>query len=226
MGTEILLVGNSGTGKSSSVASLNPKETFIINVGKKAFPFRGWKASYLPLSKDNPSGNYYSTDISNEIINTLKYISDKRPEIKQIVIDDFGYSMVGELMRRSGETGFKKFSDIANNAWSVISMVKSLRDDLTVIFMMHMETELDSNGNRVARAKTVGKMIDNTINLEGLFTIVLYSNVEKKDDKLTYQFLTQNDGANTCKSPKGMFEEYKIPNDLQYVINKVHEYQN
>ena len=69
-------------------------------------------------------------------------------------------------------------------------------------------------------------MIDNTINLEGLFTIVLYTNVEKKDEKLNYTFVTQNDGSNTCKSPRGMFEEYKIPNDLQYVLTKVHEYQN
>jgi hypothetical protein len=225
MATEVLIVGNSGTGKSSSVETLNPKETFIINIGRKPLPFSGWKSKYVPLSKENPQGNYHATDVSGEIINTLRYISEKRPDIKQVIIDDYQYSMANEYMRRASETGFKKFTDIGFNAWNLISEVKKMREDLIVFFLTHAETDYDAAGNKIVKAKTIGKLLDNTITLEGMFTVVLFTNVEKKESELIYSFTTQNDGTNTCKSPKGMFSSYKIPNDLKLVTDCIREYE-
>ena len=161
----------------------------------------------------------------HEILGCLNYINEKRPEIKTIIVDDYQYTMANEYMRRANETGFKKFTEIAQNAWSVINAVKSMRDDLLVVFMMHSETTFDAHGNKVTKAKTIGKMMDNVVTLEGMFTIVLYTDVTKSENGMTYSFITQNDGANTGKTPKDMFGSVKIPNDLTLVAKAIEDYQ-
>jgi ABC-type dipeptide/oligopeptide/nickel transport system ATPase component len=225
MAQEVLIVGASGTGKSTSIANLNPESTFIVNVARKALPFKGWKTKYPAFTKDNPSGRFYSSDAPQDILKCLNYINDKRTEIKTIVIDDYQYTMANEYMRRATETGFKKFTDIAQNAWSIVNAVKSMRDDLLVVFMMHSEVSFDAHGNKVTKAKTIGKMMDNVVTLEGMFTIVLYTDVTKGENGMEYAFLTQNDGANTGKSPKDMFGSVKIPNDLTLVAKAIEDYQ-
>jgi hypothetical protein len=224
MAQELLIIGASGTGKSTSMENLNPEETFIINVAKKPLPFKGWKSKYTTVSKENPKGNYLISDDVNVIIKTLKYIDSDRPEIKNIVIDDYQYVMANEYMRRANENGFKKFTEIAQSAWLLVETAKSMREDVTIAFVNHPEEFLDANGNKQVKAKTLGKMIDNVITLEGMFSIVLYTDVKKTDKGMDYGFLTQTDGTNTGKSPRGMFEEEKVPNDLNYVIEKIHEY--
>lgn len=226
MAQDLLIVGGSGTGKSTSMEKLNPKSTFIINVAKKPLPFKGWKTNYSKLSSENPEGNYVDTDNSGEIIKVLEYVSNKRSEIKVVVIDDYQYVMANEYMRRTQETGFKKFNDIGQNAWNIVNTVKGLRDDLIVVFMTHSETELDANGNKITKAKTIGKMMDNVITFEGMFTIVLYTDVIKTEDGVRYVFVTQNNGSNTGKSPRGMFEDKLIDNDLTNVLSKIVEYNN
>jgi len=225
MAQELLIVGASGTGKSTSIENLPEKATFIVNVGQKALPFRKSKLRYPAWNKDNPEGRMVSTDSSNDILKILNYIDEKRPEVKYIIIDDFQYSMANEYMRRANETGFKKFTEIAQNAWSIINRVKSMREDILVVFMMHSEVTFDAHGNKVTKAKTIGKMMDNVVTLEGMFTIVLYTDVTKGEDSMEYSFITQNDGTNTGKSPKGMFETVKIPNDLLTVSVAIEEYQ-
>jgi len=226
MAQEVLIVGASGTGKSTSIENLNPESTFIVNVARKALPFKGWKTKYPTFDKENPKGNFCSTDVPHEILGCLNYINEKRPEIKTIIVDDYQYTMANEYMRRANETGFKKFTEIAQNAWSVINAVKSMRDDLLVVFMMHSETTFDAHGNKVTKAKTIGKMMDNVVTLEGMFTIVLYTDVTKSESGMTYSFITQNDGANTGKTPKDMFGSVKIPNDLTLVAQAIEEYNN
>jgi|TARA_R110000737_G_scaffold332023_1_gene348711 ABC-type dipeptide/oligopeptide/nickel transport system ATPase component len=226
MAQEVLIVGASGTGKSTSIENLNPESTFIVNVARKALPFRGWKSKYPVFNKENPKGNFCSTDVPHEILGCLNYINDKRLEIKTIVIDDYQYTMANEYMRRASETGFKKFTEIAQNAWSVINAVKAMRDDLLVVFMMHSEVTFDAHGNKVTKAKTIGKMMDNVITLEGMFTIVLYTDVLKGENGMEYSFITQNDGTNTGKAPKDMFGSVKIPNDLVLVADAIEEYNN
>jgi hypothetical protein len=134
--------------------------------------------------------------------------------------------MANEYMRRANETGFKKFTEIAQNAWSIINAVKSMRDDLLVVFMMHSEVTFDAHGNKVTKAKTIGKMMDNVVTLEGMFTIVLYTDVTKSETGMDYSFITQNDGANTGKAPKDMFGSVKIPNDLNLVAEAIEQYNN
>ena len=177
-------------------------------------------------SKDNPKGNLTSAATANGIIKAMKHVNDKMPEIKTIVVDDWQYMSSFEYFDRAQEKGYDKFTQIASNLAMVAKLPKDLRDDLTVFFLTHSEDSTDINGNRKVKAKTIGKMIDNALTLEGLFSIVLFGRAKKNDDDgLDYGFETQNNGENTCKSPMGMFEDFFIPNDLQYVKECIQKYE-
>jgi hypothetical protein len=216
----IAVVGQTGTGKSTSIESLNPKETAIINIVGKPLPFKGWKARY-----NNEHKNYSVSVSAKDIVSALKKISDSRPEIKVIVIDDFQYLMSTEFMNRSDEKGWDKFTDIARHAWDVINTAKSLREDLKVVILSHDEI-IQENFQPKRKIKTIGKLLDDKVTLEGLFTVVLFTDVTKDQQtgELNYRFITQNDGSTTSKSPKGMFKDFMIPNDLAYVIKSIDEY--
>jgi hypothetical protein len=222
MATGILVGGTAGTGKSTSMETLNPEETVLIKVVNKPLPFRGEKKNYTALTKEG--GNLVITDKAPQIISTLNYVNEKRPEIKVVVIDDFQYMSAFEFMRRSKETGFTKFSDIGKNLFDVATLIPNLRDDLTVIMMNHLDVEKDEFGGTTSKIKTVGRLVDQYLVVEGLFTIVLYTDVDPNDKKMPYAFVTRNDGTNTVKTPKGMFDDERIPNDLGFVIQKVKEY--
>jgi len=217
MAHSVLIIAESGTGKSTSVRNLNPKETFIINIANKPLPFRGWKKDYTMISKDNPKGNMTATSTTAGIIKAIQHVNDKMPHITNLVVDDWQYMSSFEYFDRAHEKGYDKFTQIAANLAQVAKMPKDLRDDLYIFFMTHSEEATDINGHRKVKAKTIGKMIDNTLTLEGLFSIVLFGRVIKEEDKLVYGFDTQNNGENTCKSPLAMFEEFFIENDLQFV---------
>lgn len=216
----IAVVGQTGTGKSTSIESLNPKETAVINIVGKPLPFKGWKANYNAINK-----NFMVTHSSKDIVDGLQKISTSRPEIKVIVIDDFQYLMSTEFMNRSAEAGWQKFTDIGRHAWDVINSAKSLREDLKVFIMSHDEVTPDLYPPK-RKIKTIGKMLDEKVTLEGLFTIVLFTDVSKDQNstQLQYRFITQNDGTTTAKSPKGMFKDLLIPNDLAYVLKAIEEY--
>lgn len=225
MSKAILILGESGAGKSTSIETLDPKTTAIVNVVGKDLPFKGWKSKYTPYNKADNTGNMIETHQSNSIVNFLKHIDSTRPDIKTIVIDDAQYLMSYDFMARAKEKGFDKFTDMALNYFNVINTAKSLRKDLTVFVMSHVESGTDVYGDKKVKIKTLGKLIDDKITIEGLFTIVLLAQKEIEDEKVKHYFLTNNDGSSTCKSPKGMFDE-KIPNDLQYVLSKIEEYEN
>lgn len=222
MANKILILGESGTGKSTSVRNLDPKETYIIQVVKKDLPFRGWKKNY---TKDEfnenreiiKEGNLALSSTSDNIIGYLKAISIKREYIKTVIIDDFQYVMSYEFMRRAYEKGYDKFTEIGKHAFDVLESIESLRDDLTVIFLSHIES--DQFGKE--KMKTIGKMLDNSITPEGLFTIVLKTVCSDGD----YFFETQNNGSNTLKSPMEMLE-LKEPNDLKIILEKIELYNN
>ena len=225
MAQSVLVIADSGTGKSTSIRTLDPKETFIINIANKPLPFKGWKGKYNQISKDNPKGNLTSASSSAGIIKAIKHVDEKMSHIKTLVVDDWQYMSSFEYFDRANEKGYDKFTQIAANLAMVAKLPKDLRDDLTVIFLTHSEDSTDINGNRKVKAKTIGKMIDNTLTLEGLFSIVLFGRVNKNDDgELEYGFETQNNGENTCKSPMGMFEDKFIPNDLQFVKDCIEKY--
>ena len=226
MAQSVLVIADSGTGKSTSIRDLKPDETFIINIANKPLPFKGWKSNYKVANKANPSGNLISTSSAGGIIKALIHVNEKLPHIKTLVVDDWQYMSSFEYFDRANEKGYDKFTQIAANLAQVAKMPKDLRDDLTVFFLTHSEDSTDINGNRKIKAKTIGKMIDNTLTLEGLFSIVLFGKVNKNDDgELEYGFETQNNGENTCKSPQGMFEDFFIPNNLQYVKDCIKKYE-
>jgi len=224
MAEGVLIIGPSGSGKSTSLAYLDPKSTFIINVKNKPLPFKGWKNSYTLLSKDNPQGNYIGTDNPATILATMQHVSDKMPHITTLVVEDFQYMAANEFMQRATETGFAKFTSIGKNIYSVADLHNKLRENLIVVYINHDDESTDTMGDRKVRAKTAGKLIDNVVTLEGLFTTVLFTKVKKGKEGMEYYFVTQTDGATTAKSPRGMFDELEIPNDLHYVISKINEY--
>lgn len=222
------IVGNSGTGKSTSIRTLDPKSTFIINVARKPLPFRGAKKNYIPLTKDGDKwvGNLYNTSDVNQIANVLKMINAQRPDIQTVVIEDAQYIMAFEAMDRSAEKGYEKFTQMASNFYSVLKNAMNLRDDLKVFVLTHAENTGDAL-NPSYKIKTIGKMIDSMITVEGLFTYVFFTDVVKGENDLPqYKLITQSDGTTTAKTPMGCFEELRIDNDLQYICNKIDEYNS
>jgi hypothetical protein len=216
------IVGQTGTGKSSSIKHLNPEETYIINVAKKELPFKGSEKLYNVEKK-----NYKEVDDANEISRLLKTISDKAPHIKNIIIEDSNYIMGFNIVAKATEVGFTKFSVMARDMVDLFRTARQLRDDITVFYLTHPETIEDGGEIIGYKIKTAGKLIDNQVLLEGLLTVCLYTSVEEtKDGSATYSFVTNRYKKMPAKSPAGMFNDVKIPNDLQLVVNTLNEYYN
>jgi hypothetical protein len=227
MAQSVLVIAESGSGKSTSIRNLNPKETVIINIANKPLPFKGWKSKYTILDKENPNGNLLNVSSAHGVYKAMQHVNDKMPHIKNLIIDDWQYMSSFEYFDKANEKGYDKFTSIAANLAMVAKLPKDLRDDLYVFFLTHSEDSTDINGKRKIKAKTVGKMIDNSLTLEGLFSIVLFGKVLKEENgKLNYVFATQTDSETTCKSPMGMFENEFIPNDLDYVKQCIQKYEN
>jgi len=230
MANKILVLGQPGTGKTSAARNLDPKQTFIICPDEKALPFKGWKNNYKTTFKDDgkldlASTNFYRTTSPQVVRSLIKAISDSKPETKVIILDTITALMISELMKRIGEKGYEKFNDFASDTYSVIKMMDSLRDDLTVIVLAHVEENYDSDGTlRVTFMVPGGKLLKDKIKVESMFTTVLYTEVEMKDNEPHYQFLTQNNGKNSCKSPEGMFDDLRINNDYAYVLQRIKDY--
>jgi hypothetical protein len=214
------IVGSTGTGKSTAIKHLDPKETYIINVAKKELPFKGSEKLYNTENK-----NYKEVDDANEISRLLKVISEKAPHIKNIVIEDSNYIMGFNIVSKATEVGFTKFSIMAKDMVELFRTARTLRDEITVFYITHPETIEDGGEIIGYKIKTAGKLIDNQVLLEGLLTVCLYTLVEEsKDGTSSYNFITNRFRKYPAKSPDGMFDELKIPNDLQFVVNKVNEY--
>lgn len=218
MSNTVLVIGQSGSGKSTSLRNLDPKTTFIINVLDKPLPFRSFKKSYIPVTKENKTGNYFSANDWSHVVRCIEMVNKERPEITTLIIDDWQYILAYEFMRRVGEKGFDKFSELANHGWSTINSCMMTRDNLTCFVLAH--SEVDNTGR--SKCKTIGKMLDEKITIEGLFTTVLHSRVIDGQ----YLFQTQYDGEHLAKSPMGMFEEFLMPNDLLLVKKAIENYFN
>lgn len=221
MANKILILGQSGTGKSTSIRNLDSKETYIIQAVRKDLPFKSWKANYKKDEYNEKKevikeGNLAIASTTDLIGGYLKAISVKRPYIKNVIIDDLQYVMSGEFMRRAKEKGYEKFTDIGLNAYNLLMLPDNLRDDLTIVFLSHIDQ--NENGEKM---KTIGKMLDDKITPEGLFSIVLKSCCS--DGK--YYFETQNNGSNTIKSPMEMFNTEE-ENDLKVILEKIELYNN
>jgi ABC-type dipeptide/oligopeptide/nickel transport system ATPase component len=224
----IAIVGESGTGKSTSmgknvdlnIEGLDPAKTVLINVANKDLPFKGWKNLFTPMTKTG--GNLVNSDNADVIAKTIEHISANMPNIKHIVIDDGQFVMAFEFMARAKESGYGKFADIGVNQGKIIKAAKNTRQDLEVYFLWHPEKS-DTFGYKM---KSVGKMVDDYLTLEGLFAVVLYSIVQKEQDKISYKFVTNQDGKYPAKSPHGMFKDLYINNDLGLVSKAITDYNN
>lgn len=235
MATTFLVVGDSGSGKSTSmgqipelgIKGLDPQETAIINVMDKTLPFKGSKAQYSkPISQ---GGNYAAVYDAGTILKVLETLKT-RTDIKNIVIDDWQYILAQEFMDKIKKKGYDKFSEIAGSGYTTINAGKNLRADQNFICLAHSEHDERAGTYKL---KTIGKLLDEKVNLAGLFTVILYTinDVETKDGarQVHYNFVTNKHMNSSgieipAKSPVGMFDEILVPNDLGFVIDKAHEY--
>jgi hypothetical protein len=216
------IVGATGTGKSTSIKHLDPKETYIINTAKKELPFKGADKFYNTESK-----NYKEVDEITEITRLLKTISEKAPHIKNIVIEDSNYMMAFRMADKATEVGYTKFTVMAKDMIDLFREARKLRDDLKIFYFSHPETVEDGGEIVGYKMKTSGKMLDNQIVLEGLFTICLYTHVEEnKDGTSSYHFVTNRYKKYPAKSPDGMFDQITIPNNLDLVVKTIDNYYN
>jgi len=215
----IAIAGDTGVGKSTSISHLDPKETYIINVAGKELPFKGSSKLY---NTDNK--NYKVVDRAKEVVELLNVLSEKALHIKNVIIEDANYLMGFNMVDRATETGYTKFSVMAQDMKNLVQGAKKLRDDITVIYFSHIE-EIEDSGDIVGyKLKTAGKLVDKEIKLDGLFTVVLYAVPETKGDKTEYNFYTNRYKKYPAKSPQGMFKDIKIENNLKMVIETVNEY--
>ena len=201
MAQKILILGESGTGKSASMRNFKSDEVLVINAAGKPLPFRNHFEVVSPAFKT----------LTADIMKALKS-TDK----KVIVIDDVQYILSFPMMRRIKESGWDKWNDIQGDFFNIIQACDDLPEDVIVYFLSHLQRSDDGH----EKIKTVGKMLDEKITIEGLFTVVLKTIVT--DGK--YYFQTQNSGMDTVKSPIGMFDTYAIDNDLKYVDTKIRNY--
>lgn len=230
MSETICVVGESGTGKSTSLRNLDPKCTFIISTTGKPLPLKGYKKKYIPVHKEGQSvvGNYYVSSGYSQILNMLKIIDKTMPHIKQVIIDDFQYMLSYEFVDRATETGYSKFSELAQHVMNVLRYSETMREDCKMIFLTHSENE-GSDINPKYVIKTLGKLLKEKVTLEGLFTYVFFTKVldgENEGDRMQYKFLTNTDGECCAKTPMGMFDDALIDNDLDLVIKTIDKYNN
>lgn len=200
MGVAVLVLGASGTGKSASLRNFDPKEIGIFNVASKPLPFRS-KMDYI---LNEPTYGQI-----------MKSLEDNK--LKCYVIDDSQYLMAFEEFDKVKVAGYGKFTEIALNFYNLLQCAIKRTSPDTVVYFLH-HTERDDEGH--IKAKTVGKMIDSKLTLEGLFSLVLLTGTDGNE----YWFETQTDGYSTAKSPIGLFESKRIPNDLKYVDTQIREY--
>ena len=212
--TSVLIIGPTGSGKSTSIQHLNPEETYIINVDGKSLPFNGWKDKY----QQKDGGNYCPIDNIYTIKNILKDVSDNRKNVKQVILDDVQFVVGNSFMARLKEGGFSKFNEIGTQYFELVQLIKILRDDLIVVFLSH--SEITDHG--IIKAKTYGKACDENMLLESKFTYVFQTCYI--DNKFKFQ-TKRTDEKGYVKSPMGIFEEIYIDNDLKYICDEIRKYE-
>ena len=226
MANNVIILGKSGAGKSTSIKGLDPKETVIINTLKKRLPFKGSNTLY---NKENK--NLFNVDEYTNVISLLQNISDKAPYVKNIVLDDIIYVMRKEYFRRSKESGYGKYTELAANFQQIISTCENLREDLNVFFILHSEDVVSDYAVTGYKVSTIGKLLDNQYNPVEVVPMVLYSAI-KFDEKGNpeYGFYTHASKEGSveipAKSPEDMFTEDFIPNDLGTVVQAMNAYYN
>lgn len=231
------IVGESGTGKSTSLCAtpklgikgLNPAETAVVNVvgESKDLPLKGWMKHYTAFHPtENPEGNYISTADPVKICYFVEQMGNRK-DIKNIVIDDWQYIMATEFMDNAAKAGFEKFNRLAANAWKVIKACMAVPTDKKIFFLMHPEVIHHENGTVSYKIKTIGKMVDDKITMEGLFQTIIYCKQDySKKEGMKKFFVTNNDGVYPSKTPIDMFDDLYMLNDLGVVVEAIDAYNS
>lgn len=211
----ILVMGESGSGKTTSLRALDPSATYIIDADKKGLSWRGWRSQYSTARH-----NYKVEDDNAIILEMLRRINSSPDfgHVKTVVIDTINGVMVSDEYHRRSERGYDKWQDLAWSIWGVIDYALTMRDDLTVVFMAHSQTERDDSGVQFTHVKTSGRKLDKLV-VESKFTTVL--NAKQVDG--TYVFETRSP-TSTAKAPMGLFDTDTVPNDMAAVIAELKEY--
>jgi len=215
MAKVIGIMGESGSGKTTSMRELDPESTFYIDCDKKGLSWKGWKKQY-----SYEKLNYMATDQISTVNQILEKINsqDNMKHIKVVVIDTLNGLMVADEVRRMKEKGFDKWQDLAQCVWELLDSLYTFRDDLTIIVVCHSQTQKEDDGYTFTRIKTSGKKLDK-LNVESKLTTVLYA--VAKDGEYVFQTKAKN---STAKTPMGAFDADEIPNNIVDVLKALEEY--
>lgn len=219
---QILVLGDQGSGKSTSWENMNPAETVIISPNAKPLPWAGSVKQYI-VGK-----NRIQTKMLTDIPGLLTVINDSKPEIKNILVEDLNHFYNARttapefVARKAGNDAYAKWGELGYDVARIIAVGEKFRDDLTIVYNAH--TELHDDGQ--IGMLSPGKLLDREIKPPSYFTHVLHALVNKTDKGIEYMFLTNKNGTHDAKTPKGCFKQLMIPNDIRVVIDTIKQYQN
>ena len=205
-----MIIGTSGSGKTTSLEKLDPKQTFYIDADGKGLSWKGWRKQY---NKENK--NYFQCDDPNQIFSLMQTIDEKQKQIKFLVIDTLNGCMVADEMRRSKEKAYDKWVDLAQSVYNIVDYSNKMRDDLTVILIGHTQTSDDGFTCMLTNGRKLNKIC-----LESKMTTVLLSRI---NDNGEYVFETRARNS-TAKAPRGAFDVDEIPNDITLVIDALKDF--
>ena len=205
-----MIIGTSGSGKTTSLEKLDPKQTFYIDADGKGLSWKGWRKQY---NKENK--NYFQCDVPEQIFSLMQTIDEKQKQIKFLVIDTLNGCMVADEMRRSKEKAYDKWVDLAQSVYNIVDYSNKMRDDLTVILIGHTQTSDDGFTCMLTNGRKLNKIC-----LESKMTTVLLSRI---NDNGEYVFETRARNS-TAKAPRGAFDVDEIPNDITLVIDALKDF--
>ena len=228
MANLIVLAGFSNSGKSTSLKYLDPTETFIVSCTNKQLQIPGFRKKYKKVAIEDKKlvGNWLVSNSYEKINKILDIVNKTRPDVKIVVIDDINYCLSGEIMDNALVKGYEKFTMQAKNYYDLITNAGELRDDLTVVFISHIindGTDIDPQ----YKLYSSGKMLDKTVNIDGLFSYIIYSEryIDEATGEVGYRFKTRTDGNDTCRSVAGCFSEKYIEPNMQTIIDTINKFE-
>lgn len=210
MSKAIMILGASGSGKTTSLEKLDPKQTFYIDADGKGLSWKGWRQQY---NKENK--NYFRCDSPEQIFSLMQQIDEKQKQIKFLVIDTLNGCMVADEMRRSKEKTYDKWMDLAQSVYGIVDYSNKMREDLTAILVGHTQTSEDGFTCMLTNGRKLNKIC-----LESKMTTVLLSRINENGE---YVFETRAKNS-TAKTPRGAFDTDEIPNDITLVIDALKDF--
>lgn len=228
MSNVICLAGWSNSGKSTSLKYLDPAETFIISCTNKQLQIPGFRKKYpkVAVIDGKLTGNWYVNNQYDKITNILKLVSKSRNDIKTVVIDDINYCLSNEIMENATVKGFDKFVQQAKNYYDLITTAHNLRDDLTVVVISHIIND-GTDLEPAYKLYSSGKMLDKTVNLDGLFSYIIYTDkIVDENGEVQYRFMTRTNGNDTCRTVAGCFKDKYIEPNMKLVIDTINNFEN